>query len=132
MKVLLCYSNLMTEATLNNNLTSTVYKVLYRLLTKILPRLQGCYQLNKHLTIRYSSKRKSNNVRFTDDQELCFPVETSELRIQIVWHPDSHYHKKSVPFLGPLIPSKLVHQVYVKIGFRMPQQCKETLLSENY
>lgn len=57
----------MTEATLNNNLLVLVYKILYRLLTKILQQLQGCYQFNKHLTIQYSSKRKSNNIRFTDN-----------------------------------------------------------------
>lgn len=73
---------------------------------KILQRLQGCYQLNEHLTIQYSSKRKSNNVRFTDNEELCFPLETLEVRIQIVQFLDLYYYKKRLPFLETSNPSR--------------------------
>ena len=108
-----------------------MYKVL--LLTKILQRLQGCYQLNKHLTTQYFSKRKSNHVWFTDNKELCFPLETLEIRIQIIWYLDSYYYKKTFPSLGtPIIPSRPSTLSWCEDSFRMPQQCKETLLSENY
>lgn len=105
MKVLLCSSNLMTEATLNNNLTSTCVQSILQITNEDIAAVARVLPV-QHLTIRYSSKRKRNDVRFTDNKELCFPAETLEIRIQIIWYLDSYYHKNTFPFLGTLIPSK--------------------------
>lgn len=88
-------------------------------------RLQRCYQLNKHLTIQYSSKRKSNNVRFTDNKESCFPLETLEINL----NPDTRKGFLSWELWSPV---GLVQSIYMKTVFKMPRQCKESLPSENY
>lgn len=36
----------------------------------------------------------------------CCPLETLEIRIQIIWYLESYYYKKRFSFLGTPIPSQ--------------------------